>query len=219
MKSASMLPIKLLLMLLLLPGIVHAQYNTRNITNDNEIYLSEGIISGAEAHGWSGPPLLSSYISFPSAITGAVFLTYRHFFTRRFALGATIGLDDLSGDISYGNPEHSATGLDGVSGHYSVHAYTASVEALFAYVKTDGFMFYGYGGIGATSFDDKCTIFPNAPYGPPVPMPSNPYDYHVTDFNFQLTPVGIRFGGDIGGFFEMGIGYKGLFSGGLSARF
>ena len=209
----------LLLLAALAPGIVHAQYNTRPATTCNDFYLSEGIISGAEINGWNGPPPLRGYVSFPSAMTGAAFITYRHFFTRKFALGFTAGLDNESGDLSYGNPEQTATGLDGISGHYVMHSFTIAPEALLAYFKKRSFMIYGYAGIGATFYDNKCTIYPNAPYGSPVPLPSNPYDYRVTNLNFQLTPFGMRFGDVVAGFFEIGLGYKGIFSGGLSARF
>jgi hypothetical protein len=199
----------------LCPAMLYAQYNNRNAIPDNELYLSEGIISGAEANGWNGPPLLGGYVSFPSALTGAIFLTYRHFFTKRFALGFTAGLDFESGDLSYGNPNSNSTGLEGTNGHYSVHAYTIAPEALLAYFRKATFMLYGYAGAGVTFYDNKCTLYSNIPN---VTLPSNPYDYRVTNFNFQVTPIGFRFGGDIGGFVELGLGYKGIFSGGLSAR-
>ena len=209
-----------LVLIILCPVMLHAQYNrSNNEAGNNYLYLSEGIISGAEINGWAGPPVLSGYVSMPSAVTGAIFVTYRHFLTERFALGFTAGMDMESGDLSYGNPEMTSTGLDGVSGHYKMHAYTFAPEALLAYFKRDKVMMYGCVGAGVTFYDDKCTIDPNAPYGPPVALPSNPYDYHRTNFNFQVTGFGIRFGGNIAGFVEIGAGYMGVFSGGLSTRF
>lgn len=203
----------------LCPVISRAQYHYGSVSTDDEFYLSEGIISGAEINGWVGPPLLNGDVSMPSAVTGAIFVTYRHFLTEKFALGFSAGMDMESGDLSYGNPETNATGLDGVSGHYKMHAYTFAPEALLAYMKRNNIMLYGYLGLGVTLYDDKCTIDPNAPYGSPVVLPTNPYDYHKTNFNFQVTPIGVRFGDKIAGFAEIGAGYKGIFSAGLSVRF
>jgi len=188
------------------------------IKGSNEFYVGTGYASLTQIRGWVGPPLLTNFISQPSLHTGAAFLTYRHFLSERFAIGVSAGIDNEGGYLSYGNPEISPTGSDANSGQYNIHAYTLAVEGLFVYKKTHKNMTYGYLGIGGTSFDDKCTIFANAPYGSPVPLPSNPYDYHVNQFNFQVTPIGYRFGGTVAGFFEIGFGYKGIFSGGLSVR-
>jgi hypothetical protein len=34
-------------------------------------------------------------------------------------------------------------------------------------------------------------------------------------FNYQITPIAFRFGNNIGGFVELGFGYKGIFNGGI----
>jgi hypothetical protein len=156
MKHTHFIPV--LVLLILCPMLLHAQYNQGySKAGNNELYLSEGIISGAEINGWAGPPVLNGYVSMPSALTGAIFLTYRHFITDRFALGFTAGMDMESGDLSYGNPEMSSTGYDGVSGHYRMHAYTFAPEALLAYFKRDKVMMYGCLGAGVTLYDDKST--------------------------------------------------------------
>jgi len=211
----------ILLITLLIPNVLHAQYhyNPGYTAPDNEVYISEGIVTLEEINGWAGKGGAGGYISMPSSLTGGAFLTYRHFFTKRFALGFTAGIDNESGDLSYGNPEQNATGYDGVSGHYTVKTYTFAAEALFAYVKKGRFMFYGYGGMGLTNYKQNYYFYSNTYYPPPVTLPSNPYTYNQTYFNAQVTPIGIRFGGNIAGFVEMGFGYKGLMSGGISARF
>ena len=210
-----------LLATVLTTGVSHAQsYGHDKYAYDkNEVSLSEGIITVEQVNGWDGRGGASGYVSMPSALTGASFLTYRHFFTRRFALGGTFGIDNESGDLSYGNPETNATGFEGTSGHYNVRTYTLTVEALCAYVRKQRFMFYGFVGMGATEFKDNYYFYPNAPYSPPVTFPTNPYDYHATYFNAQVTPLGIRFGEMVAGFVEFGFGYKGLFNGGLSVSF
>lgn len=186
-----------------------------SLKGKDELYIGDGYISQNQIRGWVGPPLLTGYISEPKLNTGAAFLTYRHFLSENFAIGATLGMDNEEGDLSYGNPR--LTGQEGTSGHYTVHAYSLAIEALLVYSKSEQNMVYGYLGAGTTYFDDKCMIFANA-YSP-VSLPSNPYDYHPVLYNFQFTPVGVRFGGNTALFFELGYGYKGIFSGGLSVRF
>ena len=207
----------MLLISLAAPNVLHAQYNHSYTPPDNEIYAGEGIVTLEELKGWTGPGGLSGFVSAPSAISGAAFITYRRFITRRLALGFTAGIDNESGDLSYGNPEQNATGLEGTTGHYNVHSYTLAAEALFAYIKKGRFMFYGYGGAGATIFKEDYTLYYGN--GTPVTLPSNPYTYSHTYFNCQVSPIGIRFGGNVAGYVEMGFGYKGLICGGLSVRF
>jgi hypothetical protein len=192
--------------------------NDYSIKGENELYLSDGVVSMNQIRGWVGPPALGGYISLPHLQTGAVFVTYRHFLSERFALGMAAGIDNEDGDISYGNPKLTGIESNAVSGHYNVHAYSLSMEALLVYTKTEKNLVYGYLGIGATYFDDKCVIFANAPYGSPVSLPSNPYYYRPTVYNFQVTPIGVRFGGKCACFAELGFGYKGILSGGLSVN-
>ena len=218
MKPASIY-LAFLLICLVVPDVLRAQYNYNHsyIAPDNELYVSEGIVTLEQIRGWAGPAGMSGFVSMPSAMTGAAFITYRRSITHKLSLGFTAGLDNESGDLSYGNPEQNATGLEGTTGHYIVRSYTLATEALFAYIKKGRFMFYGYGGAGATIFKDNYTLYYGN--GTPVTLPSNPYTYSHTYFNMQVSPIGIRFGGNIAGFVEMGFGYKGLISGGLSARF
>ena len=183
----------------------------------DEFSLGLGAVSYSETTGWMGPPKLSGYISEPSLQTGALYFTYRHFLSDNFALGITGGIDNEDGYISYGNPK-GHWGFDGTSGHYELHTYTLALETIFVYRKTRQKMVYGLLGAGVTYFDDNCVIYDNAPLGAPVPLPSNPYDYRTAMFNFQITPLGIRWGDNIGGFFELGFGYKGIVNGGISGR-
>jgi len=129
-------------------------------------------------------------------------------------------MDNENGELSYGNPKFTQTGSEGVSGHYSVHTYTLSGEALFAYKKKDNFMFYGYLGFGATYFNDVYTLNPYVVGDPRLPpLPGNPYNYSDVHWTAQVTPLGLRFGEEIAGFLEFGFGYKGLICGGISVRF
>jgi len=198
----------------------NAQHADWYIDQHNEFYLQEGIATFEEANGWEGlGSNMSGYISMPRLRTGSLFITYRHFFIDRFAVGLTVGIDNEEGDLSLGDPKHNASGVDGISGHYDVHTYTISLEALWAYKKEQQFMFYGYLGMGITHYEDYYSQDTGWYYYRIPSLPSNPYDYQEFHYAIQVTPLGFRFGRTIAGFLELGFGYKGFISGGISARF
>jgi len=161
---------------------------------------------------------MNRYISQPNLTTGALFFTYRRIITKRFSLGLSVGIDNETGDLSYGNPEETGHQEEGVSGNYKVRSYTIAMEGSLTYFKRRYLKLYGYAGLGLTSYTDVYTIYPNPPSWVPVP-PTSPYTYSETHFNAQLTAFGIRMGRTIAGFIEIGYGYKGLFSTGISAKF
>jgi|GEM_PF-455795 len=186
----------------------------------HEITIGDGMVSTEQIKGWVGPPILTRFISEPNGFTGAAFITYRYFVVPELAIGCAIGLDNEQGKLSYGSQGYGGTGaaIDATTGQYAVHSCTFAWEVLWVYKRNrerPG-MLYGFAGIGITSFDELFTIYSNDPYGPPVALPSNPYDYHVNHYNFQVTPFGYRSGKATAVFVELGYGYKGLIRGGLS---
>ena len=206
--------------LLALPTGSHAQSQVK--FGMDEVYISEGLVTIEEANAWNGKGGLKGYVDMPSSISGALFLTYRHFFNDRFALGATAGIDNSSGIVSYGNPKINGTGNDGTSGAYHVKTYTGAVEGLVTYFrnkKKGRFTLYAYVGLGLTSYQDKYIINSGGLYGSHVSIPAGEHQYQVINFSAQVTPIGLRFGNKIAGFVEAGFGYKGLLSSGLSIRF
>jgi len=220
MKITLLLPIVCLLTTTLIPMGIHAQ-NNEHQTNyaKNEVSLCDGVVTINEINGWAGKGGAKGFISQPCLYTGAAFLIYRRFLTSKFAIGVTAGLDHERGELSYGNPEHSATGYDGVSGHYTVHSYTFAVEALLVYDRDGKYLFYGYAGMGPTFYEQSYYFYTNALYPPPVTFPTNPYDYHTVYYNAQVTPIGVRSEGTVSGYIELGFGYKGLLSGGILVKF
>ena len=70
-------------------------------------------------------------------------------------------------------------------------------------------MFYGYLGVGLTSFTDKFYVDLAEQGDFNVNFTDNEHTYGVTNFNFQVTPAGIRFGDSFAGYAEVGFGYKG----------
>lgn len=184
----------------------------------NELYLSVGVVTPDEINGWAGEGgIMSGYISSPTLTTHALFLTYRHVFTKRFSLGLSVGIDNEKGELSYGNPEETGQN-PGTSGYYNVYTYTVALEGSLTYFKRRYLKLYGCAGVGLTSYKDIYTIYPNPPSWVPVP-PTSPYTYREVHLNGQITGFGIRVGRAIAGFFEVGFGYKGLISTGISAKF
>ncbi len=191
----------------------------------NSLSCGFGLITVDEVRGLSNGPLYD-YMSFPGIVTTALFVNYHHYFSRRASIGVTLGLDNQNGELSYGNPEwgaHIGNG-GGTSGHYSRQYYTLAVEGKFAYLRHNRFSIYGLAGVGYTlgsvtyKFADDVTA-PSYFYGPNGLVPTNPYKQNDSHINGQITPLGLRMGGQFAYFFELGMGYKGLMHMGISAEF
>ena len=74
----------------------------KSVFKKNEVQIGEGILSLAQAGGWAGVGGVygwgaTGYCSMPDDGTGALFITYKHYLTHKFALGMTIGIDNESG--------------------------------------------------------------------------------------------------------------------------
>jgi hypothetical protein len=193
---------------------------------NNALYLSDGVLSFDQIRGvvTAENPVLN-YVSFPYVITGALFLTYRRHISKKCFLGVTAGLDNQRGDLSYGPDEGNFSSMygisNGISGYYTRQVYTGALEIGINYYQRKKQATYGYIGAGYTfeKLEDHFyngILEPAFFYGNSGLVPTNPYSVYVSHFNFQVTPIGYRFGGRLGGFIEFGFGYKGLFCGGAA---
>ncbi|WP_165042913.1 outer membrane beta-barrel protein [Dysgonomonas sp. ZJ709] len=94
------------------------------------------------------------------------------------------------------------------SGELKSHYYTIAAEADYIYFRRENFTFYSTVGLGGTIYDQK------------YKMNDGGEDTKShTNLNFQLSPIGVKYGDRLGFFGEMGFGYKGLFNFGLFTRF
>lgn len=85
--------------------------------------------------------------------------------------------------------------------------YTLAAETSYSFVKRDKLNLYSLLGLGATiGTSEQNTTNATS-------------DSHDTFFNFQVTPFGISYGKQWGGFAEAGFGYRGLFSFGAFYKF
>ena len=188
----------------------------------DEFFISEGLLSFDQLDGIFGQVTPASWImSFPSQITGAAFLTYRHHFSQSVNIGVSLGLDNQTGDLSYGKDGINGGGFDGVSGNYKREVYTGAAELQFTYRSGLNLKTYGCIGAGYTStrvtFNFNDNIFDQTRfYGTPNSLFLNKNTtVDFSHFNFQVTPIGFRTGNALAVFIEFGFGYKGIISGGL----
>lgn len=197
----SFLKIKLLIVFLLASQWVIAQRNSVSIgygivTTDQFITAFSGALAGAFTGTFMGGTVTNT------KSTGAIALSYHRFnATNRVGVGLALVYDKLSADIVNSTKTKISSS--------STQAITAAVEGKFKYNKGDHFNIYGLLGAGYT--------FNRTSYDPPPSSGKDSFDN--SHFNFQVTPIGVQFGSAVKGFIELGIGYKGLVSGGLQFNF
>jgi hypothetical protein len=208
-----------LLLLFHLP--VYAQLSN---LGTNEFSAGAGVLSYDQFAGLLGQQTMASgIISTPDKMTLASFLTYRHYFSKSVAIGVTMGVDNQSGELSYG--KEGINGVFGQSGRYNREVYTGAAELLLDYHSEYHYKTYGYLGAGFTSTRITFSFFDNIPHQERFYGTSSSAFLHknttidFSHYNFQVTPLGIRRGDAIAGFIEFGFGYKGMVHGGLSIKF
>ncbi|GAB6007970.1 outer membrane beta-barrel protein [Dysgonomonas reticulitermitis] len=152
--------------------------------------LADVIVSGLTQNAYSSD---KSY-------TGAFHLGYKYGITDRFAAGGTFIYENGKSDAYFDKDK---------IGKFSNNYYTIAAEAEYKYVRSGSFSLYGLLGAGATIYSQKYTANDNS---------KNESDNNA-HFNFQISPIGIKLGRNIGAFAEAGFGYKGIISAGLFARF
>lgn len=126
-------------------------------------------------------------------------ISYRYAVRPRIAVGGTLVYNCVTAE-AYMEEERY--------GDVWTNYYTVAAEATFQYNQGDRFKFYGFVGLGATICEGRIKKVSSAGT-----------DRATTCYiNFQITPVGFKFGNSWGGFVEFGFGYKGMLSGGMFVR-
>ncbi|GHT66063.1 hypothetical protein AGMMS50239_26940 [Bacteroidia bacterium] len=135
-----------------------------------------------------------------STSPGAFHLGYKYSLSDRIALGPVFTYDLSTSDAMVDNVK---------TGKFTSNYYTFSLEGDYKYVNRDKLKLYALVGAGGTilnqTYKDSQT---NEKQGE-----------KQTFFNFQVTPVGVKYGGSFGVFAELGFGYKGILCAGLFYRF
>lgn len=125
----------------------------------------------------------------------SVFGSYKYFVSEKIAVGATVGYNSRAKPFNYENWNRRNEGIK---------VLTIAGEGSFYYLKRRNVGLYALGGMG-------CFIVTSGNY-------NNYSNYNNFGLTLQLTPLGIRFGRKLGGFAEIGYGYKGLVNMGISLK-
>ncbi|MBK7409357.1 MAG: hypothetical protein IPL49_01160 [Saprospirales bacterium] len=196
-----------------------ANYNYNNQQEDflkNEVHLEYGVVT-TQSVAIRGRQLLSdisvvfldalieklgydSNIGYERDFTGtrgAIGIGYSRYLVPRWTIGATVNYHGFETAINFDN---------GQQAFIKDRFYTFLVDTDYRWVNQPGVQLYSGLCLGASYW----RYF----YEKPDLTVSN-----HTFFNMQFTPIGIRVGNQIGGFFEFGLGSNGLLVGGISGRF
>lgn len=140
----------------------------------------------------------SSVIQIPKwDFSNSYAITYRYQGRRRVAIGVTSGFTTNTTYRTYYSDSKS---------FYRHSSFTTAFETKFTYTEKPMVQLYAITGLGILLVRTKDQRFPND---------SKTYGWPTC----QLTPFGIRIGRKLGGFAEIGYGYKGMLNFGVSARF
>ena len=156
-------------------------------------------------------------------VSGPASMTVKYFLGRKIAVGLAAVYENETGDWltvinNGGNDDYTTKSI----GWFRRKVFTVAPECTFTYKEVaNGLVrFYCFLGIGF-SYENEVNIYSESYYrsqyynGVNILGTDLQFDNNRTHFNMQLSQ-GIRFGRRFGCYIEAGIGYKGLFSAGLT---
>lgn len=115
----------------------------------------------------------------------------------------------FGGTFSYNHSEFDVIApRDGKIGEQAIDYYTIAAESSFYYLQKERLRLYGLMGAGATFGTASQHNYETATHS----------RANQTFFNFQITPIGVSYGKQWGGFAELGFGYRGVLSCGVYYR-
>lgn len=134
-------------------------------------------------------------------VLGMFEIGYRYELSDRVKIGGDISY--LQMDKSFEQTVFETTTKHTIRGQYLMVLPTAE----FAYIKTPMLTFYGTAAMGVLIGREKDMSSDKS------------FRNNLTQFAFQVNPVGLRVGKKIGAFVELGYGLKGIATAGVSLRF
>lgn len=130
--------------------------------------------------------------------TPTVGIRYLHTLNRTFTVGCAA---NFSSFIREGVRQSN-----GVKVKQNCNNVALSAECRFTYLRKGIFKMYGTLGLGVS-------------YWNIIEQAEATDAQHGAFFNFNVSPLGMRLGKQVGGFLEFGLGYRGLVSAGVDVRF
>lgn len=147
--------------------------------------------------------LFSGYSATNEKTIGLISIGYRYSINDRLSVGSDIGYASQSSDLEY-----NSNGRKEIGGSRKANHILVLPTAKFSYIKKGLFDFYGSASVGVI-FSQSTDNYKN----------SSIFKSDNTGFAWQLNPAGLRIGKKIGGFIEVGAGYKGFVSLGANYKF
>lgn len=112
--------------------------------------------------------------------------------------------------LSYSKIEYDIKTNNAKVGEQTSSYYTFAGETTYSYINKEKIKLYALVGLGATLSSTERQTDSGT---------SVEDDTNDTFFNFQITPIGFRYGKKWGGFAEAGFGYRGIISFGAFYKF
>ena len=170
-----------------------------------EIAVSYGLVTGSQvsdqiSNNEHSDGKTTTYNS------GNTFLTVRYFLFNRLALGFSGGITNEKGQYT------DRTNPALISSTYKTSFTTVAMELYYVYQFRKHLEVYTLAGFGP-SFTTTETTSNVSPTSGAITTAKE------DKIKAQYTSLGIHYGGRLGGFVEIGIGYKGLINGGISYKF
>ncbi|RYD98968.1 MAG: hypothetical protein EOP54_05830 [Sphingobacteriales bacterium] len=183
----------------LLPATIPVQAQLKH----HEITVGYGFLGTSEMIGIFSDVLANAitggnYSKTDNKWSGNLIASYKFTPTNRLGLGVTYVHTRNIADIAV---------YDVPSGTATTNYHTLAAEVQYNYINKTFFRLYAVAGAGITSYTEKYK-----------PNSGSTEKNTAAHFNFQISPVGVKFGNRIGGMAEVGFGYKGLLNAGLFVR-
>jgi hypothetical protein len=196
---------------MLLAGLcTNTKAEAQTYTGDFEATLSYGMYSGTEvfsmkyAYGLydEGGYRYGEYTQ--TAHTGNLFGSFKVHLTNRTAVGLTLGVQSLSYSYINNGPSYY---FNNFATKATITTLAIEIKRIYSNANHKYFQFYGLGCIGARYMYENQT-------------PGQEYNMLPRFFiNSQISPLCVRYGGNLGGFLELGFGCKGIINGGISYKY
>ncbi len=175
------------------------------------IFSSEQILDGTMIGLLE--PTMRQYSN--SSVTGTWFADYKFFVSKRVTVGVFAAMEKESGAWIYDNIMGKPDDWTSYAiGTFSRTAYTVALEMSFAYVDREDVRIYSTFGIGGV-YKKESDVYDPTLNGGQYYRGSGSQTVDIMRGTAYYSPLGMSFGRNLRGFFELGIGYKGILNGGI----
>lgn len=194
---------KKLIVALSCPLMISLQSTAQEQTRHHELTVGYGILSTNEIFGVFSDVLATSltggnYSKTDSKWIGNLIASYKYTPVNRLEVGLTYAFNRNTATINMNKVP---------SGKATTNYHTLAAEVQYNYINKPFLRLYSAAGAGYTAYMEH--------YKPNAGSAENKTS---GNFNFQISPIGIKFGDKIGAMAELGFGYKGIINAGLFVR-